>query len=983
MTPERWKRIEDLALAAMALDLSERADFLDVACDGEASLRQQVEALIESFDQVDSLMAAPTLLRRGRPPAVEGLSPPPGPALDLAAQPRIGPYRLLHAIGQGGMGTVYLAARSDDEFQQSVAVKLLRPGLGSASLMQRFRSERQILASLDHPNIARLLDGGTTGDGWPYFVMELIEGQRIDAYCDRQRLTIRQRLELFREVCGAVAYAHRNLVVHRDIKPSNLLVTEEGIPKLLDFGIAKLLDPTDFPHAVEATRSGLRPMTPPYASPEHIQGRAITTASDVYSLGVLLYKLLAGRLPFATTGLSPEGLERVLIEATPAKPSSAVTRPDPDRQTERRPDTSVPRPIARSRQGRRQLRRQLAGDLDNIVLTALRKEPERRYGSVEQLAEDLRRHLEGLPISARKDTFAYRTGKFLRRHKVAVGIAGSSLVLLSGFAAAMAGQAAQLARQRDRARQERDRAEQVSTFLADVFALVDPYVAKGQTVTVVEILEKGEQKLRQALRDQPGVQASLLHVFGAIYRKCGLYEPAERLLQEALQARRHLLGEEDVEVAESLNELGLLSYDKGRYEQASDFYRRASVIRSDSLGGDHPSVAEALTNLAVSSRADGDVEAADAISRASLEILHRAPDAPDLLLRRALTARAVSLIAIGDYDRAEATLQRALDLRDSGVDDNSHELATAMAHLGAVYLARHHVADAERAFRRAHSMYEQVVGPGHHDVATCIVNIGSCHSLRGELDRARSHCEEALEVLETAVGPNHRNFASALGNLGLIYRRLGRYDRAEAVLDRALEIFSTTVHQGDENVAYATYQLASCLSDRDRFARAELLYRRAEEIHRRSAGPVGAGLSASLSGLAALLGRQGRRAEARELFDESISTCQQAATRDPDNLKLQNHLAFAHIGLGDLHRSAGRDREAQRHWRRSLSLAEGVSSRSELVEARDLHCGALLRLGRIDAARPIAESLLAAGWRAPDVLRRCREHRLIGPGSES
>ncbi|MEM7357186.1 MAG: serine/threonine-protein kinase, partial [Acidobacteriota bacterium] len=303
MTPQRWKRIEEIAEAALKRDALQRVDFLDKACEGESELRQQVDGFLAALDEVETFLERPANLDHEQQDSTIELAASSSAASETEGLPSVGSYRLLREIGQGGMGTVYLAARDDDEFEHRVAVKLLRPGANPDSLMRRFRSERQILANLDHPNIGKLLDGGSTAEGRPYLVMELITGQRIDEYCARYQLTIHQRLDLFLDVCAAVAYAHRNLVVHRDIKPTNILVTDDGTPKLLDFGIAKLLDPTDFPLTIEATETGLRPMTPPYASPEQIQGQPITTASDVYSLGVLLYKLLTGRLPFSTRDL--------------------------------------------------------------------------------------------------------------------------------------------------------------------------------------------------------------------------------------------------------------------------------------------------------------------------------------------------------------------------------------------------------------------------------------------------------------------------------------------------------------------------------------------------------------------------------------------------------------------------------------------------------------------------------------------------------
>jgi eukaryotic-like serine/threonine-protein kinase len=435
MNPERWQRVKQLLDELIIVAPAARSAYLDGACGVDCELRQEVESLLASHEQ-----AGTGFLKN---PAVDlSSAAPPAPT---RAGRRMGVYQIGEPIGHGGMGEVYRAVRADGQFTKEVAVKLVRGGFDSAFVLERFRNERQILATLDHPNIARLLDGGTTDDGIPYLVMELIEGTRIDAYCDDHKLSITERLKLFRQVCAAVQYAHQRLVIHRDIKPSNVLVTQEGVPKLLDFGIAKILDP-----AVGAETTLARPMTPEYASPEQIRGEPITTASDVYSLGVVLYQLLTGRSPYPGDTRSSHELARAVCETEPGRPSTAVLKPQLNRADA---PQLTPEQVSDSREGSlAKLRRRLAGDLDDIVLMALRKEPQRRYTSVEQLSEDIRRHLEGLPVSATKGSWSYRAGKFARRHRV--GIAAAMLVvvtLLGGMAATI--------RQAHIARAERARAE--------------------------------------------------------------------------------------------------------------------------------------------------------------------------------------------------------------------------------------------------------------------------------------------------------------------------------------------------------------------------------------------------------------------------------------------------------------------------------------------------------------------------------------------
>src|SRR6267378_5734291 len=445
MNAERWQRVKQLLEEAIALDAVERSSFLDRACDTDAGLRREVDSLLSSHEKAGTgFLKTPMVdlkVAVAAAPARTGL--------------RIGVYQIVEQIGHGGMGEVYRSVRADGQYTKEVAIKLVRGGFDSEFVQERFRNERQILASLDHPNIARLLDGGTTEDRVPYLVMELIKGTRIDSYCDEHKLSITERLQLFRQACAAVQYAHQRLVIHRDIKPSNILVTKEGVPKLLDFGIAKILDPAGA--AAETTIA--RPMTPEYASPEQIRGEPITTASDVYSLGVVLYQLLTGRSPYPGETRSAHELVRAVCDTEPGRPSTAVLKS----QTVRTGDQVEQVPadqISSSREGSpAKLHRRLAGDLDNILLMALRKEPQRRYPSVEQFAEDIRRHLEALPVMAAKGSWRYRAQKFVTRHKASVAATAVALIALV-VGVGLTVREARIARQQaEIAKAERGRAE--------------------------------------------------------------------------------------------------------------------------------------------------------------------------------------------------------------------------------------------------------------------------------------------------------------------------------------------------------------------------------------------------------------------------------------------------------------------------------------------------------------------------------------------
>ena len=498
-TSERWARIKELFDAAVDLNPDSRAALLDRECGEDQALREEIEDLIKSDALTAGFIEKPAL-RVPRDLFPDRIA-------DRLAGQQFGSYKLIREIGRGGLGTVYLAARADDQYQKEVAIKVIRRGLDTDDIVRRFRNERQILAQLDHPNIARLIDGGTTQEGLPYFVMEHVNGEPIIAYCQANALSAIDRLKLFRKVCAAVTYAHQNLVIHRDLKPSNILVTREGVPKLLDFGIAKLLTATD--ELFTETTPALRIMTPEYASPEQVKGEKITTTSDVYSLGVILYELLTGQRPYRVTTRNRDEIARAITEQEPERPSTAVSR------------TMTGNPKSELRNPKL-----LRGDLDNIVMMAMRKEPTRRYTSAAQLSDDIRRYFDGLPVIARKDTLWYRTGKFVRRHKV--GVAAAALIASSLIVGIIATfwQARRATQQRDRAeRRFADVRKLSNALLFDIAPKIERL--EGSTEARKSLVQRALEYL-DSLANESAENSALQSELAAAYEKVGELQGAPR-----------------------------------------------------------------------------------------------------------------------------------------------------------------------------------------------------------------------------------------------------------------------------------------------------------------------------------------------------------------------------------------------------------------------------------------------------------------------
>ncbi len=762
MNTERWRRIEEMFLTLADRPASEREAYLTRVCGGDDDLRREVLSLLAEDDAEDFIrepIAGATLSLKAE-------------AKDDLTGARIGPYRLTRLVGRGGMGAVYEAVRDDGQFRQQVALKIIRRGMDTDFVRDRFLRERQILASLDHPHIARLLDGGATPDGRPYFVMEFVAGEPITDYCRRRQLTLNEKLKLFRDVCSAVQHAHQKLVIHRDLKPGNILITPSadgkgGAPRLLDFGIAKLLAP-DARAAVTQTETALRLMTPDYASPEQVRGDAITTTTDVYSLGVVLYELLTRHRPHQFKNLSPAEIERAICDAEIEEPSKVVSR---------------------MKDAPAKLARQLAGDLDNIALMALRKEPERRYQSVEQFSEDIRRHLAGLPVVARKDTFGYRAGKFVRRHKLALGFVVTVLALLLGVAITMAVQAARISRERDRANLEAATAKEVTEFLVGSFELADPDQARGRAVTVREALDRSAAKVERELKNQPEVQARLMEAMGRVYQKLGLYREAESLLRRSLELRRRLpagmggmgeMGEMGgvADLARTMNYLGEVLDEKRELKEAEAALREALALRRAALGERRPEVAESLNNVGAVLWAQSDYAGAERFYREALQLRRELFGLEHAEVAESLTNLAVLHHTQKDYARAEPLYVEALAIKRKLLGEDHPATINSMNNLGVLLRAKGDLAAAEPLLRETLAIRKRVLGEEHPEVAESLVELASTLRAKRQFEEAEQLFLAALALRQKVLGDTHPQTRGSLNRLIRFYEAWGKPEQA-------------------------------------------------------------------------------------------------------------------------------------------------------------------------------------------------------------
>jgi eukaryotic-like serine/threonine-protein kinase len=837
--PDHWKRIDELFYAALDLDPQARPAFLERACGTNVELLKEIQSLLEASEKTLGF-AQKAVVQVAREQTLE----------PLPAGSRVGAYKLLRSIGEGGMGTVYLASRADELYQQQVAIKLMHRSFGFSQVMLlRFSAERQILADLNNPNIARLIDGGMTSDGLPYLVMEYVDGTRIDSYCRDNNLSLEDRLHIFRTVCSAVEYAHKHLVIHRDIKPANILVTADRVPKLLDFGIAKLLDPQATNQSL--TRASERLMTPEYASPEQLRGGQITTAADVYALGVLLYELLAGKHPFEMQTKSPLEIAQLICEQEPEPPSRANT-------------SSGNRPSA-------QASRRLKGDIDNIVLMAMRKEPSRRYTSAGALSADIQAYLTGYSVRARTDAWGYRTSKFVRRHKAAVSAGVLAVITLISFSIGMGLLAKRANRERRLADQQRLASQHEADILASIFDAVTPQAAKGNQVTARELLDQSANRIDTDLAATPDAQATALYNLGVAYRQIGLTDKAEPLLERAYNLRRGLFGEGNIEVASGASALAEVYRLQGQFAKAEALSREALQSAQKAPGDNTPVIAEIYARLGFTLYLDSRDSEAESALKKSLA-LDSNPGNHYVAFRQ--SELALVLDREGNVAGAWQMGSEAAKTLEELEGPNSPNVIGARNNLNVVLRDTGNLLEAEKVQRQILALWRKVSGD-HVDVAWALNNLGLILLAEGHWKEAQPMLSEALAVRQEHLGAKNTLVAASLLQYGRVFQEKGDYAAAGTYFRQALDMLRETSGEQNWSVEEAFADFASLELDRGDYPGAESYASQALDLSRKLGGGQNPQAAAALTEVALARELHGDATDAEPLFREALQIYKQ------------------------------------------------------------------------------------------------------------
>jgi serine/threonine-protein kinase len=800
MDSTRWQNIQTLFHEVADLPAAEQRAHLQAKCGDDADLVSEVLALLR-----EDAAGASLLDRDMAHVAQEILHDADGTSLPFK---QIGPYQLKRALGHGGMGVVYLAERED--LGSEVAIKLLRDAWLSPARRERFESEQRTLAQLNHPSIARLYDADATPDGTPFFVMEYVEGVPLVEYCNLHQCTLNERLKIFRAVCEAAVFAHQHAVIHRDLKPSNILVKDDGTVRLLDFGIAKHLEVLGTP--VEQTMTGLRLMTPAYASPEQIRGEQVGIQTDVYSLGVILYELLSGRLPFDLSERTPAQAETILAQQDAEKPSTVahkIAKPN---------DAAV---------SLREVSKSAWDDLDVLCLTALHKDTQRRYASVEALLRDVEHFLKQEPLDARPDTASYRIGKFATRNRTKVIAATTVFIIFSSLVIFFT---VRLARAKNAALAEAARTQRIQGFMQNLFNGGDDAAGPSDDLRVVALLDRGVSQA-QSLSAEPAVQAELYQTLGNIYQQLGKLDQADTLMRSALDQRTRLFGADSREAAESMVALGLLRTSQAKLDEAEQLVRQGLDIDNRKLPPEHPAVAKATFALGKVLEGRGKYDQAIAVLDGAARLQFSRDGKPTADLAATLSELANSHFYLGHYNISETFNQRVLAMQRQLYGERHPLVADTLINLGAIQFQKGNYKEAEQFNRQALDIVQTWYGKVHPETADTMTILGQSLTYQKRFDEAADLLQQSLTILEKVYGPVHPRVAFALNELGNVAIRRGKLDEAEAEFTRVVDIYRSVYSDKHYQIGIAESNLAGVYLERKEYARAERLFREALQIY--------------------------------------------------------------------------------------------------------------------------------------------------------
>lgn len=845
---DQWKQLDSLVDEALQHPADERTAFVRAKCGHDVDFYNQAIRLLDKVqlarDALGDSVAdyvAPILDAEHEEDRVP----------DLNSGTEIGAYRIVREIGRGGMGAVYLAERADGTFEKQVALKLVKRGMDTDEVVYRFRRERQIHAALDHPGIARLLDAGAAQDGRPFLVMEYVGGQPITTFCDERKLDVESRLQLFEQVCEAVKYAHRRLVIHRDLKPSNILVVEEAGEsriKLLDFGIARLLDPEQ---NESVTRVGARPLTPAYAAPEQLEGGSITTAIDVYALGVVLHELLAG--------CRPKDPERCL--------GACIDR-----------ETAASRSLTLDR-----LRKKLSGDLNTIAQTALRTNVDDRYPSVESLLDDLQRYRRNMPIEARPATRTYRLRKFVLRNRMKVAIGALVLIALAGGAGIALWQASE-------AREHAQRSDDVRDFLIQILEEANPDYAQSDTLAVGAMLELAAGRIENDLSDQPEMQAELMGILAEIYRKLDRYDRSSTLFERAIELQREL--KQPLQLAIVLNGLAGVRLEEGDFEDSERLYLEALALRRRHAPRSEDEL-NTTANLGNLYRMQKQLVEADSFLTMAAE-MQREIGIEDRSVFAITLDRIASLRrTMGRFSEAEAISREALDLRLAALGPGHRHVYLSKNNLGLILYQSGQLDAAEEMYEDVYDFYIERLGAEHRETATALLHLGEVAYQRGRFSEAAQLLRQASGVYRTLLGNEHGSVANV--SLRLAEALIGKNEgeEAEELARGALAFYLESYGQQHQDVGSARRVLGDVLFARGKLDEAQLQYQQSAGILRNALGDYHPRLAAAIVGLGRVSLTQGNTETAERLLTEALHIREVALNADA------LELAEARLYLGE------------------------------------------------------------------------------------